>query len=114
MRSLEEPEAPRGRGLLWILLVLAMLGGAAAWYATTRVASPASSANPTGGPSADATPSSGNDATSATERNTPESDGIAPRPKASRPIQNARAAPTPAAPATARREFRVTSDVPGA
>jgi hypothetical protein len=114
MRSLEEPEAPRGRGLLWILLVLAMLGGAAAWYATTRLAPPVSPAPPQRGASEPAAPSSANEPAGTTERKEPASSGIAPRPTPSRPGNTDRAARVPATPATARREFRVTSDVPGA
>jgi len=115
MRSLEEPEAPRGRGLLWILLVLAMLGGAAAWYATTRPGAPIPSATPSRRPSEDTSPSSGNERAGTTERTARDSTGITPRPgKSSRPPETARTAPAPAAPATAPREFRVTSDIPGA
>ncbi len=39
MRSLEEPDAPRGRGL-WILLGLALVAAVVAWYAANRPASP--------------------------------------------------------------------------
>lgn len=114
MRSLEEPEAPRGRGLLWIVLVLAMLGGGAAWYATTRPATPATSANPPRGPSEGATPSSGNERAGTTERTAPGTSGATRRPGvASRTTDTARAAPAPAAPAPSPREFRVTSDIPG-
>lgn len=115
MRSLEEPEAPRGRGLLWILLVLAMLGGAAAWYATIRPASPAAPASPPRGPSEDAASSSGNERAGTTERKEPEPGGTTPRAgRSSRTTDTARTAPAPAAPAASPREFRVTSDIPGA
>src|SRR6187397_1159893 len=105
MRSLEEPEAPRGHGLLWILLVLAMLGGAAAWYATTRLATPASPAAPPRGASERATPSSANEPSGTTERKEPTRGGFGSRPTPSRPTGTERAARVPATPARASRDF---------
>ena len=71
MRSLEEPDAPRGRRLLWILLGAAMLGGLVAWYATTRSApSDTRSTTPAGTARTDV-PSSGNERATTTERPVP-------------------------------------------
>ena len=115
MRSLEEPDAPRGRRLLWILLGVAMLGGLVAWYATTRTSPPRDtrSVEPTRAARTD-TPTTGNERPAATERQAP---GAAPRPAPSTQVpRNADRPASRPAPATppAAREFRVTSDVPGA
>ncbi len=114
MRSLEEPDAPRGRGV-WILLALALLVTLASWYAFDKSATPPApaadtAARPTGG-----SPISGNESPAATER--PAAGGEVPRSSAPRPNRAAGASspPTaPASPAPAAREFRVTTDVPGA
>jgi hypothetical protein len=114
MRSLEEPDAPRGRGL-WILLGLALVAAVVAWYAASRPAtSPAAPERSSAETPARGTPSSGNEPPTATER--PPATGT-PRPSPGTGSRAAapKSAPTPAAtPARPAREFRVTSDVPGA
>ena len=115
MRSLEEPDAPRGRRLLWILLGVAMLGGLVAWYATTRSAPPDTPATTPAGAARTDVPSSGNERATTTERPAPgagHARGAAcgPPRRADRPP----ARPAPATPAPPAREFRVTTDVPGA
>lgn len=114
MRSLEEPEAPRGRGLLWILLGIAMLGGLAVWYVADRSAPTGRPVSPsTTAPTSDAPPSS-NVPPSSTERNAPATDTRTPVERAARSTVPARPTPPPATPPPAARELRVTSDVPGA
>ena len=114
MRSLEEPDAPRGRRLLWILLGVAMLGGLVAWYATTRTAPPDAKATTTAGAARTDVPTSGNERPTTTERPTAGA-GTRAAPPAGPPRRGDRppARPEPATPATVR-EFRVTTDVPGA
>ncbi|AMY11259.1 PEGA domain protein [Luteitalea pratensis] len=115
MRSLEEPDAPRGRRLLWILLGVAMLGGLVAWYATTRTAPPDAPAKTNAGASLTDVPTSGNERPATTER--PGSGaGARAAPPAGPPrrADRAPARPATATPAPAAREFRVTTDVPGA
>ena len=115
MRSLEEPDAPRGRGLLWILLVAA-LGSALAWYAVSRATPPSA---PSAAPPTTArteVPTSRNERPSKTERPSPDRDGGPPSSgRADRTTPPPPRSPAPASrPETAVREFRVTSDVPGA
>ncbi len=115
MRSLEEPDAPRGRRLLWILLGVAMLGGLVAWYATTRTAPPDARATTTAGAARTDVPTSGNERPTTTERpvagaGTRAAPPAGPPRRADRPP----ARPEPATPAPPAREFRVTTDVPGA
>jgi hypothetical protein len=112
MRSLEEPDAPRGRGL-WILLGLAMIAAAVAWYAASGpVSPPAPAERASTGTPAPETPSSGNERPATTERPPVTTDTVRPPGKA-KATTAPRPTPVPAAPAAAR-EFRVTSDVPGA
>ncbi|WP_396626843.1 PEGA domain-containing protein [Luteitalea sp.] len=117
MRSLEAPESPRGPGLSLILLLVALVIGAAAWYATTRSPEPTSPTAVTPVRPSDQ-PTTGNAAARGTERPAPDTAGTRPTARpgtaaASRPSAKAEptAEPTPAA---AARELRVTSDVPGA
>jgi hypothetical protein len=113
MRSLEEPDAPRGRGLLWILLVAA-LGSALAWYAVSRATPPSA---PLATPPATArteVPTSRNERPGKTERPAPAAAGGSPSAgRANRTTPPARSAAA-ARPETPGREFRVTSDIPGA
>jgi hypothetical protein len=115
MRSLEEPDAARGRRLLWIVLAVAMLAGLVAWYATTRMSPQDSPAPKTTGPVQTDLPTSGNEPTPATER---PGSGIGTRtaPPAGPPRRADRASSdkAPAPPAATARELRVTTDVPGA
>jgi hypothetical protein len=115
MRSLEEPDAPRGRRLLWILLGVAVLGGLVAWYATSRTAPAADTpATPPAGAARADGPTSGNERAATTERPAPGA-GTPPAPSAGAPRSADRPAPRKAPPAPPpAREFRVTSDVPGA
>jgi hypothetical protein len=113
MRSLEEPDAPPRRPLLWIVLGVAMLGGLVAWYATTRTA-PDTPATTAAGAVRTDVPISGNEPPATTERpgsgaGTPTAPPAAPPRRAERPASR----PEPAAAAPAR-ELRVTTDVPGA
>ena len=115
MRSLEEPDAPRGRRLLWILLGAAMLGGLVAWYATTRSAPSDTRATTPAGAARTDVPSSGNERATTTERPVPGTSTSATPPagpprRADRPPVRPESS-TPAPPA---RELRVTTDVPGA
>lgn len=116
MRRLEEPDAPRGRGLLWILLGLALVGGALAWYAADRATpTPAPSATPSADAAPTEVPTSRNEPPPSTERPPARGAGVssaAPRPsRGSAPDRPARAA---ASATTPIRELRVTSDVSGA
>jgi len=115
MRSLEEPDAPRGRGL-WILLGLALVAAVVAWYAANRPAAPhIPPASPSAGAPQNETPTSRNDAPATTERRRAGPDASPPvADKATRRAGSARPAPAPSAPGPAARDFRVTSDVPGA
>jgi len=111
MRSLEEPEAPRGRSL-WILLGMAMVAVAAViWYATSGPPVPvAPSTQPVEEAPSSGPPSSGNERPTSTERATGAPSVSAPAARTNRKAETA----TPATPAPAPRELRVTSDVPGA
>ena len=114
MRSLEEPDAPRGRRLLWILLGAAMLGGLVAWYATTRSAPSDTRATTPAGAARTDVPSSGNERATTTERPVPGTSTSA-TPPADHPAagQSPTGAPGSSTPAPLAREFRVTTDVPG-
>lgn len=112
MRSLEEPDARRGRGL-WILLGLSMAAAVIAWYAASGPASsPVPAENPSAANPAPGIPSSGNERPATTER--PPAVAEAARPSPGKANRTADPRPTPAPPAAAARELRVTSDVPGA
>lgn len=116
MRSLEEPDAPRGRGL-WILLGLAMVAAVVAWYAASGPApSPVVPEHPSAGNPGRGTPSSGNDRPATTERPPTAEATRPPAAMATRPVtpKPSRSPAAPAAPAPGARELRVTSDVPGA
>src|SRR5436190_14028177 len=82
MRSLEEPDAPRGRRLLWILLGVAMLGGLVAWYASTRIAPADAPATTTAGAARTDLPTSGNERPTSTERTEPGTNARAVPPAA--------------------------------
>jgi len=115
MRSLEEPDAPQGRRLLWmIVLGVALLGGLGAWYATTRATPPGPPAATSGAARTDL-PTSANEPPAATER--PGADAVPRKTPADSPARRAErpeSRPGPATPAAPAREFRVTTDVPGA
>lgn len=114
MRSLEEPAAPRGRGL-WILLGLAMVAAVVAWYALDGPAEPpAEPAGPTAGTASPGPPTSGNDGAVATERPSTGKDATRPPAEKAARAPESRPKASPPTPAPAAREFRVTSDVPGA
>lgn len=115
MRSLGEPDAPPGRGVLWILLVFAAVGGALAWYAASRSGeTPTRAAAPVADAAPIAPPITRNDPAASTERPSPRGDGPAtPRPARRTPPARSPNEATANAAATAR-QLRVTSDVPGA
>lgn len=115
MDSLEEPRAPGGRNL-WILLALALAAGVMAWYAVNRPARPAApAASPAAATPPGGTPTTGNDPAATTERPATAPAPARPLPgKSGRDADRSRPAPAPSTSAPAAREFRVTSDVPGA
>ncbi|BCS34193.1 hypothetical protein TBR22_A34220 [Luteitalea sp. TBR-22] len=115
MRSLEEPDAPRGRGLSIILLAAALVAGAVAWYATSRVPGAPDTKTTRPAPTGNA-PTTANAPTRGTERPSPDPAGTraAARPRSEAADRPSRPAPPPDAPAAAPRELRVTSDVAGA
>lgn len=113
MRSPGEPDAPRGRGLLWILLVLASVGGALAWYAADRSAPPPSATAPPVADGARSTPpSTRNESPASTERPRPRGEGgtTTRPPRGTSPARPS----TSTDAATTGAELRVTSDVAGA
>ena len=113
MRSFEEQETPDRRRLWWIPVAALVVLSAVGWYATRPA--PAPVPGPEAAVPETDLPTSGNETESSTERTPSATASRTPGPsRPTRPAAPDSEARAPATPTPAPREFRVTSDVPGA